>query len=145
MELLVAFAAGLVLASIVAYIALRSVRSLSAAERKRYDEALNAMKEQVQNATNQMLKERQAELQQSNTTNMKQIVEPLKESIAKMETALKENRSTQETSTEAIKEKYIDNDEPAPFQPTSPFITPNTNDSVPNYNWGVGWSYPGVS
>ena len=35
MELLVAFAAGLVLASIVAYIALRSVRSLSAGERER--------------------------------------------------------------------------------------------------------------
>lgn len=75
------------------------------AERKRYADALAAMKEQVQNTTNQMLKERQAELQQSNSTNMKQIVDPLKESIAKMETALKENKSTQETSTEAIKEK----------------------------------------
>lgn len=75
------------------------------AERKRYADALATMKEQVQNATNQMLKERQAELQQSNSTNMKQIVDPLKESIAKMETALKENKSTQETSTEAIKEK----------------------------------------
>ena len=75
------------------------------AERKRYADALTTMREQVQNATNQMLKERQAELQQSNSTNMKQIVDPLKESIAKMETALKENKSTQETSTEAIKEK----------------------------------------
>lgn len=75
------------------------------AERKRYEQALATMKEQVQNATNQMLKERQAELQQSNSTNMKQIVDPLKETIAKMETALKENKSTQETSTEAIKEK----------------------------------------
>ncbi len=75
------------------------------AECKRYADALTTMREQVQNATNQMLKERQAELQQSNSTNMKQIVDPLKESIAKMETALKENKSTQETSTEAIKEK----------------------------------------
>lgn len=75
------------------------------AENKRYADALTTMREQVQNATNQMLKERQAELQQSNSTNMKQIVDPLKESIAKMETALKENKSTQETSTEAIKEK----------------------------------------
>ena len=75
------------------------------AEHKRYEQALATMKEQVQNATNQMLKERQAELQQSNSTNMKQIVDPLKETIAKMETALKENKSTQETSTEAIKEK----------------------------------------
>ena len=76
-----------------------------AAEHRRYEQALATMKEQVQNATNQMLKERQAELQQSNSTNMKMIVDPLKESIAKMESALKENKSTQETSTEAIKEK----------------------------------------
>lgn len=75
------------------------------AEHTRYEQALVTMKEQVQNTTNQMLKERQAELQQSNSTNMKQIVDPLKESIAKMELALKENKSTQETSTEAIKEK----------------------------------------
>ena len=75
------------------------------AEQKRNEQALTTMREQVQNVTNQMLKERQAELQQSNATNMKQIVDPLKESIAKMESALKENKSTQETSTEAIKEK----------------------------------------
>ena len=75
------------------------------AERKRYEQALATMKEKLQNATNQMLKERQAELQQSNSTNMKMIVDPLKESIAKMESALQENKSTQETSTEAIKEK----------------------------------------
>ncbi len=75
------------------------------AERKRYEQALDTMKEQVQNVTNRMLKERQEELQQSNSTHMKQIVDPLKESIAKMESALKENKSTQETSTEAIKEK----------------------------------------
>jgi len=49
------------------------------------------------------------------------------------------------TTIQKWKEKYIDNDEPAPFLQASPFITPNTNDSVPNYNWGVGWSYPGVS
>ena len=75
------------------------------AEHKRYEQALAIMKEQVQNTTNQMLRERQAELQQANSANMKQIVDPLKETIAKMETALKENKSTQETSTEAIKEK----------------------------------------
>lgn len=75
------------------------------AEHKRYQEALATMREQVQNSTNQILKERQAELQQSNSVSMKQIVDPLKESIAKMETALKENKSTQETSAETIKEK----------------------------------------
>ena len=76
-----------------------------AAEQQRFDQALAAMKDQMQNATNEMLKQRQQEMQQANATNMKQIVDPLKETIQKMETALKENKSTQETSTEAIKEK----------------------------------------
>lgn len=75
------------------------------AEKERYNEALENMKVQLQNATNEMLKQRQAELQQSNSTNMRQIVDPLKESIQKMENALKENKSTQEVSTAAIKEK----------------------------------------
>lgn len=76
-----------------------------AAERERYEQALTTMKEQLTNATNEMLKQRQAELQQANSANMKQIVDPLKETIQKMETAIKENKSTQETSTAAIKEK----------------------------------------
>ena len=117
MELVLSFAAGLILACLAAYFVIRSVKSDAMqamekrhaeaieAERKRYEQALAMMKEQVQNTTNQMLKERQAELQQSNSANMKLIVDPLKESIAKMESALKENKSTQETSTEAIKEK----------------------------------------
>ena len=135
MEILLSFVAGTVLAGIAAYLVLRNARSTAVeaqkelmaakdqahketidaiekrhteaieAEHQRYEQALATMKEQVQNTTNQMLKERQAELQQSNSVNMKQIVDPLKESIAKMETALKENKSTQETSTEAIKEK----------------------------------------
>ena len=113
MEILLSFIAGFVLASIGAFILLRTVKKdaerntqalLNAmerrhseainAERLRYDQALETMKEQVQNTTNKMLKERQDELQQANSTNMRQIVEPLKE-----------NKSTQETSTEAIKEK----------------------------------------
>ena len=76
-----------------------------AAERERYEQALTTMKEQLTNATNEMLKQRQVELQQANSANMKQIVDPLKETIQKMETAIKENKSTQETSTAAIKEK----------------------------------------
>ena len=146
MEILLYFMAGVVLASVVAYVVFRNAKSAAVAkleadlenaqrnlrqtkadaekhsgellaamekrhaesieaERRRYEQALATMKEQVQNTTNQMLKDRQAELQQSNSANMKQIVDPLKETIAKMETALKENKSTQETSTEAIKEK----------------------------------------
>lgn len=74
------------------------------AEQKRFEDALKALKDQVQNTTNQMLKERQAELQLSNSENMKRIMEPLNETLRKMDTALKETRSTQEISTAAIKE-----------------------------------------
>ena len=119
MEMLLSFIAGFVLAGIVAFIALRIVKQDAEkriqemdarhekdikAERERFEQALASMKDQMQNVTNQMLKERQAELQQSNSSNMKQIVDPLKETLAKMETALKENKSTQDTSTATIKE-----------------------------------------
>ena len=135
MELLLAFVAGMVLAAIAAFFIFRSMtaslekrhtelmaamerrhaESLEAerrhqaeslqAERQRMEQAIATMKEQVQNTTNRMLKERQEELQQANSANMRQIVDPLKETISKMETALKENKSTHETSTEAIKAK----------------------------------------
>ena len=49
------------------------------------------------------------------------------------------------TTIQKWKERYIDNDEPAPLSPTSPFIAPNTENNVPKFNWGVGWSYPRVS
>ncbi|MBR3647575.1 MAG: DNA recombination protein RmuC [Paludibacteraceae bacterium] len=135
MELLLAFVAGMVLTAIAAFFIFRSMtaslekrhtelmaamerrhaESLEAerrhqaeslqAERQRMEQAIATMKEQVQNTTNRMLKERQEELQQANSANMRQIVDPLKETISKMETALKENKSTHETSTEAIKAK----------------------------------------
>ena len=120
MEILLAFIAGLVVAGVVALVVVRILMKNAdkriedldsrhekaiAAERERYEQALTTMKEQLTNATNEMLKQRQAELQQANSANMKQIVDPLKETIQKMETAIKENKSTQETSTAAIKEK----------------------------------------
>lgn len=120
MEILLAFIAGLVVAGLLALVVVRILMKNAdkriedldsrhekaiAAERERYEQALTTMKEQLTNATNEMLKQRQAELQQANSANMKQIVDPLKETIQKMETAIKENKSTQETSTAAIKEK----------------------------------------
>lgn len=120
MEILLAFIAGLVVAGVVALVVVRILMKNAdkriedldsrhekaiAAERERYEQALTTMKEQLTNATNEMLKQRQVELQQANSANMKQIVDPLKETIQKMETAIKENKSTQETSTAAIKEK----------------------------------------
>ena len=74
------------------------------ADKDRLDTALEALKADVKNTTTEALKQRQNEFQQTNSTSMKQIVEPLKETLQKMETALKENKSVQETSTATIKE-----------------------------------------
>ena len=74
------------------------------ADKDRLDTALEALKADVKNTTTEALKQRQNEFQQTNSSSMKQIVEPLKETIQKMETALKENKSVHETSTATIKE-----------------------------------------
>lgn len=74
-------------------------------EKDRINAAIEALKADVKSTTTEALKLRQDELQKSNSTSMKQIVDPLKETLQKMETVLKETNSTQETSTAAIKEK----------------------------------------
>lgn len=74
------------------------------AERKQFEQTLETIKADMQNVTNKMLKDRQDELQKTNSTSMQQIVDPLKETIKKMEDALNANKTTQETSTAAIKE-----------------------------------------
>ena len=74
-------------------------------EQQRYEEMLAKVSAEMKATTEQMLRQRQSELQESNSLHMQQIVSPLKDTIQRMETALKENRSTQETSTEAIKEQ----------------------------------------
>ena len=113
MEILFSFVGGMVLAGVVFYLlhkeALSSLEKHHSqaieAERTRYDEMLAKVTAQMKNTTEQMLQQRQEQLQQSNSAHMQQIVNPLRETIQRMETALKENKSTQETSTEAIKEK----------------------------------------
>ena len=74
-------------------------------EKDRINAAIEALKADVKSTTTEALKLRQDEVQKSNSTSMKQIVDPLKETLQKMETVLKETNSTQETSTAAIKEK----------------------------------------
>lgn len=82
----------------------QSYKEILAAEKERIDTAIEALKADVKNTTTEVLKQRQDELQKSNSANMEQIVSPLKDSLIKMETALKENKTVQETSTTAIKE-----------------------------------------
>ena len=75
------------------------------AEERRFEEKLAHSEERIQNVSNKILKAQQEDMLQKNSTTMNDIVNPLKEKIKEMETALKESKSTQETSTEAIKEK----------------------------------------
>jgi len=64
---------------------------------------LELMKQQLENRSNELLKARAEELKSGNSTNMEAVVAPLKESLRKMEEALRENKSTHETSTATIK------------------------------------------
>lgn len=82
----------------------QSYKEILATEKERIDAAIEALKADVKNTTTEVLKQRQDELQKSNSTNMEQIVNPLKESLQKMETALTETKIAQENSTTTIKE-----------------------------------------
>ena len=60
-------------------------------QKEQVDQAIAYLKTQNKAATEELLKERQKEFAESSTTNLGQIVNPLKEVITKMETAMKES------------------------------------------------------
>lgn len=60
-------------------------------QKEQVDQAIADLKTQNKAATEELLKERQKEFAESSTTNLGQIVNPLKEVITKMETAMKES------------------------------------------------------
>ena len=62
-----------------------------AAQERRFDEAMKAMKAQVQAATDELLKQRQKEFTEQSSTNLGQIVTPLRETIDRMKKALEDN------------------------------------------------------
>lgn len=66
-------------------------KAMSDAQQQRFDEALEKVKEQMKNASDEMLKQRQKEFMESNGASMEQIVAPLKDTIDRMKTALNEN------------------------------------------------------
>ena len=66
------------------------------AQQRRFDETMAQMAMQNKAATEEMLKARQKEFAETSSTNIGQIVNPLKETIAKMETAM------QQSSKEAV-------------------------------------------
>lgn len=66
---------------------------------KRFDETVLKMSEQVKNATNDMLRERQKEFAEVSNTNIGAIVTPLRETIDKMKKAMDDNTIKQTTMT----------------------------------------------
>ena len=63
-------------------------------QQRRFDETMSKMAEQNKAATEDLLKARQKEFAETSNTNIGQIVNPLKESIAKMEEAMKKSSET---------------------------------------------------
>ena len=65
------------------------------AMQKRFDETIAKVEAQMKGATEAMLKERQKEFAESSTTNIGQIVTPLRETIDKMKKAMEESTEKQ--------------------------------------------------
>lgn len=72
------------------------------------EQQMKMMEERLKNATTELLKLRSQELQQSNTTQMSAILNPLKETIGEMKQAM-DNTREQGTKNTASLEKAIEN------------------------------------
>ena len=78
------------------------------AQKQRFDETLSKMTEQLKNTTAEMLKERQKEFSESSSTNLSQIVNPLKETIEKMNAAMKDSSESQVSLKTALQQRMED-------------------------------------
>ena len=70
---------------------------------KRFADTIKALREQVENTTNTMLKQRQEEFSDTSTKNIDSIVKPLKETIDKMKEEMAKNSTVQTTMSAEIK------------------------------------------
>ena len=81
----------------------RRHRSDTEALEKRFSDIIAALREQVENTTNAMLKQRQEEFSDSSTRNIDSIVKPLKETIDKMKEEMARNSTVQTNMSAEIK------------------------------------------
>ncbi|MBR4739341.1 MAG: DNA recombination protein RmuC [Bacteroidales bacterium] len=81
----------------------RRHRADTAALEERFDSTVKMVKEQMENATGEMLKKRQEEFSSSSTKNIDSIVKPLKETIDKMKEEMAKNSTVQTTMSTEIK------------------------------------------
>lgn len=77
------------------------------AAQARFEEQLKMVREQLQNATQEMLRQRAQELSKTNTTQMDAIIAPLKDTIREMKTAMDNSRDTHNKNTASL-EKAIE-------------------------------------
>lgn len=71
---------------------------------KRFEEITIKLKEQINNASDQMLKERQKEFSESSRTTIDNILKPLKESMGEMKKAMEESTSKQDKHSGELSE-----------------------------------------
>lgn len=121
MDILLSFIAGLLLASVVAWFALRSVKSSAAEEREkavafldqhytetisseraRFKETIESVTAQMQNATNEILKQQQEELKKTNQESVEKLIAPLNQQMVNMNKLMSDTRSANEKSTASL-------------------------------------------
>lgn len=71
-------------------------------QQARFDEQLKMVREQLQNATQEMLRQRAQELSKTNTTQLDAIINPLKDTIRDMKTAMDNSRDTHNKNTASL-------------------------------------------
>lgn len=130
METVVILLAGLVIGAVAGYLAGRSGRQslvtraevlrtqldeqekrhseAMAALQEKFDETLQKVTAQMASATDDMLKQRQKEFAESSSANLGQIVDPLKETIARMKKAM-DDSTLKQTEMSGVMKATVEN------------------------------------
>lgn len=130
METVVILLAGLVIGAVTGYLAGRSGRQslvtraevlrtqldeqekrhseAMAALQEKFDETLQKVTAQMASATDDMLKQRQKEFAESSSANLGQIVDPLKETIARMKKAM-DDSTLKQTEMSGVMKATVEN------------------------------------
>ena len=98
MELAIGLIVGLVVAGIVAWILIRGQKE----QMHQMQEMQKLMSDQINNASNQMLRERQNELEAKNKESMSQLMQPLRQQMDDVRRLMSETKSANEKSTSSL-------------------------------------------
>ena len=98
MELAIGLVVGLVIAGLVAWILIHGQKE----QMKQMQEMQKLMSDQINNASNQMLRERQNELEAKNKESMSQLMQPLRQQMDDVRRLMSETKSANEKSTSSL-------------------------------------------